>query len=156
MNALRSRAIRLLARREYTRVELARKLAAHGTPEEIDAVIASLEACHLQSDVRCAESHVRAHAGRLGLVRLRQGMRQRGLDDALIESQLAAAAASGDLPDEMARARDLWLRKFSAAPADAKEWARQARFLQGRGFGSDTICRLLKELPENASGDRCA
>jgi regulatory protein len=155
VNALRSRAIRLLARREHTRVELARKLARYGTPEEIDSVIASLEACHLQSDTRCAESHVRTHAARLGVNRLRQSMQRRGLDSALIEAQLKALAASGDLPDELERARSVWARKFSALPADAREWARQARFLQGRGFGSDIIRRLLKKLPWNVPGDVC-
>lgn len=155
MNALRSRAIRLLARREYTRVELARKLVAHGTPEEIDSVIASLESCHLQSDARCVESYVRAHVARLGLNRLRQSMMRRGLDGELIEVQLAALAASGDLPDELERARSVWVRKFSAAPADAREWARQARFLQGRGFSGDIVRRLLREIPEDIAGERC-
>lgn len=151
MNALRSRAIRLLARREYTRVELARKLAAHGTPEEIDSVIASLESCHLQSDARCAESYARTYAERWGLARLRQNMKRRGLDGALIEAQLGALAASGDLPDEMERAHGVWARKFSAAPAEAREWARQARFLQGRGFGSDIIRRVLKDVPADVA-----
>jgi regulatory protein len=37
-------------------------------------------------------------------------------------------------------------RKFSAAPArPPKEWARQARFLQSRGFAGDIIRRLLKQ-----------
>lgn len=155
MNALRSRAIRLLARREYTRVELAHKLALHGTPEEIDAVIAALEACQLQSDVRCAESYLRAHAGRLGLARLRQNMKLRGLDAGLVETQLKALTSNGDLPDELESARAVWVRKFSAAPVDVKEWARQARFLQGRGFGGDIVRRLLKELSENAVGEQC-
>jgi len=50
----------------------------------------------------------------------------------------------------MERARAAWSRKFSAAPANAKEWARQARFLQSRGFASDIVRRLLKQpLEEN-------
>lgn len=141
LNALRSRAIRLLARREHSRAELARKLSAHGTQEEIDAVIAELQACQLQSDVRFAESYVRANASRLGIARLRQNMAARGLDRELVDTQLAHAG----LPDELARARSVWARKFSAAPADVKEWARHARFLQGRGFASDTIRCLLKD-----------
>jgi regulatory protein len=31
------------------------------------------------------------------------------------------------------------------APASAKDWARQARFLQSRGFASDIVRRLLKQ-----------
>jgi regulatory protein len=141
LNALRSRAIKLLARREHTRAELAKKLATHGTQEEINAVIAELQACHLQSDARFAESYVRSQALRLGTLRLRHNMLIKGLDRELIESHLAAA----DMPDDLARARSLWNRKFGAAPANTKEWARQARFLQARGFASDTIRRLLKD-----------
>ena len=140
-NELRQKAIRLLARREHTRVELARKLAAYGTPEEIAAVIAELQVSHLQSDSRFAETYVRSHAARLGALRLRQTLKTKGVTGDLIEAQLAP----GVLPDELERARTIWSRKFSAAPADAREWARQARFLQGRGFAGDIIRGLLRE-----------
>jgi lipopolysaccharide export system ATP-binding protein len=49
-NELRQQALRLLARREHSRAELARKLADFGTREEIDAVLADMEASQLQSD----------------------------------------------------------------------------------------------------------
>jgi regulatory protein len=143
-NELRQQAIRLLTRREHTRAELARKLAAHGTQEEIDAVLTELQTCHLQSDSRFAESYVRSHAARLGTSRLRQTLKTKGVTAELIEAQLG----QGALPDELERARAVWCRKFSAAPADAREWSRQARFLQGRGFSGDIIRRLLKEPAE--------
>lgn len=139
-NELRQQAIRLLARREHTRAELARKLAAHGTPEEIDAVLAELQSCHLQSDSRFAESYVRNHAARLGAARLRQTLKTKGVTGELIEAQLAQDV----LPGEFERARAVWSRKFSSAPADARDWARQARFLQGRGFAGDIIRQVLK------------
>ena len=140
-NELRQQAIRLLARREHTRAELVRKLAALGTREEIDSVITELQASNLQSDSRAAESYVRSHSARLGASRLRQDLKTRGVAGELIEAQLDR----GVLPDELERARTVWARKFSAAPSDARDWARQARFLQGRGFASDVIRRLLKE-----------
>ncbi|PKO84422.1 MAG: recombination regulator RecX [Betaproteobacteria bacterium HGW-Betaproteobacteria-11] len=147
MNALRSRALRLLARRDYSRAELARKLAAHGSAEEIEIVIAEFAASQLQSDQRCVESYLRTHGGRLGVSRLRQSLARRGLDSALIEAQLSAQTAGGELADEPARARSVWARKFAAPPADAREWARQARFLQGRGFAAEIIRHLMKSLP---------
>lgn len=140
MSELYSRAIKLLARREHTRAELARKLAAHGTPDEIETVLNQLAAAGLQSDARYAESFVRAQAGRLGQARLRQTLRSKGLDEALIETQLRA------LPEELERARAVWAKKFPAPPSDAKEWGRQARFLQGRGFSAEIIRKLLKEI----------
>ena len=140
-NELRQQAIRLLARREHTRAELASKLAGHGTQEEIDLVLAEMEANHLQSDNRTAENYLRSNASRLGTSRLRHTLKTRGVAPDLIDEQLAQA----DLPDEIERARAAWSRKFSAAPANSKEWARQARFLQSRGFASDIIRKLLKE-----------
>lgn len=139
MNELRQRAVRLLARREHTRAELARKLAAHGTPEEIDTVLNELARAGLQSDARFAESYVRAQAARLGAARLRQTLRTKGVEAALIDAQVAG------LPGEIDRARTVWARKFAAPPADAREWAKQARFLQGRGFSVETIRKLLKD-----------
>jgi regulatory protein len=112
-NELRQEAIRLLARREHTRTELARKLAGHGTPEEIELVLAEMEATQLQSDSRTAESWLRGNAARLGGSRLRHSLKSRGLAPELIEEQIEQA----DLPDEMERARAIWSRKFSAAPA---------------------------------------
>lgn len=140
-NDLRRQAISLLARREHTRVELARKLASHGSEEEIMAVLAELESSHLQSDSRAAESYLRSHGGRFGSSRLRQDLNSRGVAADLIAAQLAP----GVLPDEIERARQVLRRKFAAAPADAREWARQARFLQGRGFAVDLIRRLLQQ-----------
>ena len=143
-NELRQQAIRLLARREHTRAELARKLAGLGTPEEIEAVLADMEASQLQSDNRTAENYLRSNASRLGASRLRHTLKTRGVAPELIEEQLAQA----DLPDEIERARAAWSRKFSAAPANPKEWARQARFLQSRGFAGDIIRKLLKQPME--------
>ena len=140
-NELRQQAIKLLARREHTRVELARKLAGLGTQEEIDAVLADMEASQLQSDNRTAENYLRSNASRLGASRLRHTLKTRGVAPEMIEEQLAQA----DLPAEIERARAAWGRKFSAAPANPKEWARQARFMQSRGFASDIIRKLLKE-----------
>jgi regulatory protein len=128
----------LLARREHSRAELNRKLAAHGTKEEIAYVLTQLETEGLLSDARAAGAYVRAHGARLGAAGLRQNLRARGLDPELAGSDIA------ELGDELLRARAVWARKFSAPPSDAREWARQARFLQSRGFASDTIRKLLK------------
>jgi regulatory protein len=138
---LRQRAVRLLARREHTRAELLHKLAPHGTPVEIESVLNELASRGLQSDARFAESYLRSQATRLGTARLRQALRSRGVDAALIARQMENAA----LPDELELTRAVWTRKFAAPPADAREWAKQARFLQGRGFSSETIRKLLNE-----------
>jgi regulatory protein len=139
---LKARAIRLLARREHSRAELARKLSPHGTPEEIESVLADLQRSQLQSDARFAEAYVRSHGERFGAAKLRQTLRAKGIASELVEAELRGE----DLPDELERARAVWARKFAAPAADAREWARQARFLQSRGFSVEIIRRLLKDI----------
>jgi regulatory protein len=146
LKQLRQRAVKLLARREHTRAELARKLAALGTPEEIDTVLNELAGSGLQSDARFAASYLRSQAARLGAARLRQTLRQKGVSPDLIADHVAKL--SNELPDELERARVVWQKKYSAAPVDRSDWARQARFLQGRGFSVEIIRKLLKETEE--------
>ncbi len=140
MNELRRKAIGLLARREHSRAELARKLAADGTEEDITTVLAELEAEGLLSDARAAAAYVRAHGARFGAARLRQDLRARGLDPEIAVEEV------NELGSEIERAKAVWQKKFRTAPTDAKEWARQARFLQGRGFAGDIIRRVLKDI----------
>ena len=137
---LRGRAIRLLARREHSRAELAKKLAALGSTEEINHVLDQLEHSGLLSDARTAAAYVRGHAARFGAARLCQSLRAKGISSELIEASLAQE----EILDEQQRARAIWRRKFAVKPHDAREWARQARFLQSRGFSTDIIRKLLK------------
>lgn len=138
---LKQRAVAYLARREHSRAELAKKLSAHGTQEEIDSVLNSLQDAKLLSDQRFAAVFIKSRVERFGAGRLRQELRQRGVEDGLVEQELKI----DDLPTEIERARMVWKKKFDAQPADAREWAKQARFLQGRGFSTDIIRRVLKE-----------
>lgn len=141
---LKQRAVAYLARREHSRAELAKKLSAHGTQEEIDSVLNSLQDVKLLSDQRFAAAFIRSRAERFGVGRLRQELRQRGVEGELAEQELKTE----DLPAEIERARVVWQKKFDGQPADVREWAKQARFLQSRGFSSDIIRRVLKETDE--------
>lgn len=142
--SLRERSLRLLAQREHSRAELTRKLAPHASAEEIAQELDRLAELNLQSDARFAEAWVRSKAQRHGLMRLRNDLAQRGISADLIQDTLHHA----ELDDEMARARSVWHTRFSAPPADHREWGRQARFLQSRGFATGVISRLLKEVPD--------
>jgi len=139
--SLKARALRLLARREHSRAELAAKLAVHATTGEVAALLDELADAGLLSDARFAASWLHRHGARFGCARLRQELRQKGVDEALIGDGLAT------LPNELERARAVWARKFGQAPADARDWARQARFLAQRGFSTETIRRVLHDLP---------
>ena len=77
---LKQRAVAYLARREHSRAELAKKLSSHGTQEEIDGVLNSLQDVKLLSDQRFAAAFIRSRAERFGVGRLRQELRQRGVE----------------------------------------------------------------------------
>jgi regulatory protein len=135
---LRDRALALLARREHSRVELARKLALHGEPEEIAALLDDLQHHGQLSDARFAESLAHARAGKYGSRHLAQELREKGVGEAL-----AAAAVQEARDGDLAAARSAWQKKFGTPPADAREKARQYRFLLGRGFPSEIVRRVV-------------
>lgn len=139
--SLRERALRCLAQRDHSRQELARKLAAHGTEDETAEVVQRMEELGLLSDGRYAESYVRSHLDRFGAARLRLELARKGVHQEII----AQALAGSDAADELGRARAVWTRKFGGPPADGREWARQARFLQSRGFATEIIRKVLKD-----------
>lgn len=141
--SLRSIAFRLLARREYARAELRKRLAKHAeSSETLDALLDSLEAGLFLSDARYAEQRTRIRSARLGDARLEYELRTKGVDGAIIETALEGAG------HEVDRARALWQRKFGVAPTTRDVWARQARFLQSRGFSSETIRTILNDRDE--------
>lgn len=146
-DGLREKALRLLSMREHSRLELARKLAALGTPEEIDATLNRMVELGLLSDARFAEAWVRSKARRFGTMRLRHDLARRGIDPELIAHALASECAD----DEIERARAVWQSKFGRPADDRREWAKQARFLQGRGFSTSVISKLLKENPDESA-----
>ena len=139
--SLKARAIALLSRREHSRVELRRKLSRHCEDvAELDAVLAELERGGWLSEQRFADSVVHRRASRHGTRRILNELRQHDLPENTInavEQQLRST--------EFDRARDVWLRKYDAPPADAREYARQFRYMAARGFSSDCLRRILSE-----------
>ena len=136
---LRERALRLLARREHARAELARKLAPYAeSGEALEALLDDLTARRLLSDERYVEMRLNARAARFGNARLAYELRTQGVSEEL----LAAALAEND--DELVRARAVWQRKFGERTLEASERARQMRFLLSRGFSGETVRRVLR------------
>jgi len=136
---LRERALRLLARREHSRAELARKLGQAGFVDgNVQSVLDEFETRGWLSDRRFAESYVADHRARAGSIKLAYDLRLRGVSDSIIK-----AVIGEDRDSELDRAREVWQKKFGAAPADTAEKARQIRFLQSRGFTSEAIRQTL-------------
>ena len=137
--SLKGRALRLLAGREHSRPELQRKLAAHETePGELARVLDELEAKGFISEQRVVESVVHRRAARLGTGRVKQELQAKG-----VSAEAMAAAVEALRHTEVDRAREVWRRKFGEAAPDAAGRAKQMRFLASRGFGTETIRRVV-------------
>lgn len=144
--SLKARALKALASREHSRVELTRKLAPHAeSPEALDALLDTLEAQDLLSPQRFAESLVRRRGARLGNARIRQELKQHQLDDELVSATMAELRSN-----ELARAREVWRRRFGVPAEDATQRARQGRFLSQRGFSGEVVSRVLRQPFEDA------
>lgn len=133
---LRARALRLLARREHSRRELSRKLAAHAeSGEALEQLLDALEAKKQLSDERFAAERTRVLSRKYGAARIRQDLKARGVTEAAVP-ELSAE-------DEKARARAILDRKYREPATTREERAKRMRFLQSRGFSTEIIFSLL-------------
>jgi regulatory protein len=140
----RNVATRLLAGRDHATGELSRKLAERGfTPTAIAAALAELQHANFLNDERYGQNVARFRSRRgQGPARIRQELRKAGVTAELAD---AAVAVSEDSPDFARVARETRARKFGPEfPKDWKERAKQARFLQYRGFSNDHIRAALE------------
>jgi regulatory protein len=113
--------------------------------EAVDALLDRLQAQGLLSDERFIDSRVRARAAGRGTRRIQFELAQHDL-------KLPAQALQALRHSEVERALQLWRRKFGAPPPDARERARQMRFLAARGFSGETIRAVLAAADAGDSG----
>ena len=153
--SLKARALRLLSLREYSRKDLAAKLAesearcgklggdqAEQAPEsrnaQIEAVLDDFEARGWLSDERFAEALVRRRSERYGMRKIADELERAGVD-----SKQSAKLLGVLKETEFQRAYDLWMRKYGQCATEQKERARQYRFLASKGFGSDIVAKVI-------------
>lgn len=131
-------------RREHSRAELARKLLAHAeSPEALDALLQDLEAKGQLSDARYAQERARVLSRKYGPLRIRHDLRDKSVDEALIDRVVA--------PDEEAGARAVLARRYRQPASTLEERAKRVRFLLGRGFSAEVAYRLLRGAEEESS-----
>ncbi len=140
-------AIQLLARREYSRVELARKLQQKSFDgDEIDACLDALAEQSLQSDARFAESFVRSRIARgQGVIRIKGELRQRGIDQETLTAALEAVEER-EAVDWFELAKETLARRYDSPGDTPKERAKRERFLATRGFDFEQIRYALSCL----------
>jgi regulatory protein len=80
---------------------------------------------------------VRAHwlARKYGAAKIRQDLKAQGVHDALVDR----VSSEGELE----RAKAILERKYRQPASTRGERAKRARFLQGRGFSSEVVHRLV-------------
>ncbi|HJW57453.1 MAG TPA: recombination regulator RecX [Burkholderiaceae bacterium] len=144
--SLKARALRYLAIREHSRLELGRKLARYAQEgEDVEALLDTLEAAKFLSQSRFSESLVNRRAKRFGNSRILLELQSHGIDGEALSGIKTSLAE-----DEIARACAVWRKKFSHAPIDAADRARQMRFLQQRGFSHRAIQAALRAAVDPA------
>lgn len=158
LDAVRERALRLLARREHGVKELGEKLMRRaGThPEDVREVVQELADRELVSDRRYAEAFAR------DAVRLKPRARRllvgelvaRGVPAPLAGRSVDAVFAEEEV-DDAALARRLaeaYLPRI-AGRSDAARWRRLAGYLQRRGYDNERIYEVCSALlPEADAG----
>ena len=148
---MRQRALDYLGKREYSYVELAQKLKPFVEEAEIDTaeeqIITILDDFIKRgwlSDARFTEQVVHARKSKFGSAKVANELREKGVADDLISNAIEKLKET-----ELENALAIWRKKFKASPYCREEWAKQARFLQSRGFGFDLIKKVLNSKFEN-------
>ena len=146
---LEMQALRYLARREYSRLELEKKLSAKllgASQETLSIVLDNLEQCGYLSAQRVVEQVIQTRRPKFGCQRITHELKEKGIAEHLIENALAELKAT-----EFDSACNVWQKKFGQPPCNMKERGKQIRFLMGRGFSSDVIHRVLSRDYEEIS-----
>ncbi len=138
--SLKARALRYLSMREHSRMELERKLQPHTQEgEDVSVLLDWLETAKYLSAERFADSLVNRRATRFGNQRILAELQSHQMDSQEIDRVKAELMES-----ELSRAIDVLHRKFPHSATDHVERAKQARFLQQRGFSSRAIQTAMR------------
>jgi regulatory protein len=139
--SLRAQAVRLLARREYSRAELEARLVATGAARgDVATALDELVALGYVSNERYARAVAEQKSGRHSRRSIASELKAKGVDAEDINVALASTGI-----DDASALEALWQRRFGRLPADNREKARQVRFLQARGFSLSAILALLRK-----------
>lgn len=140
------KAVQLLARREYSELELRTRLERDGfAADEMDTALTALIEAGYVSDVRFGEMLVRSRVrGGYGPARLRAELRTHALSDALIQQLIDAAGVEWS---ELAQ-QQLQRRYGDKPVADRRDRARRMQFLMRRGFDGETTRSAMQAFDE--------
>lgn len=137
-------ALRLLTRREHGAKELCNKLQVKGFSRlEAEEALAQCQRLELQSDRRFVENVCRARIRQgYGPIKISQELKSKGIDADLIHSELQQ-----EQNNWIDYALEVWHKKCKGQLAlSFTEIQKHQRFLLSRGFSSDVITAVVKEV----------
>lgn len=137
-----------LGKREYSYRELTHKLKPYAESDdpadEVKAILDDFVERGWLSDARFAEQITHVRQRKFGANRIANELREKGVADDLIADAMAAMKGN-----ELDNARNVWQKKYNAKASSREEWAKQARFMQSRGFDFDVIKQVLASNKES-------
>ena len=144
VKSLRQRALEYLGKREYSYHELGQKLKTYAEEnDDIGAILEDFKTRGWLSDKRFTDQLVHARQVKFGASKVANELRQKGVADDLVRDAVEKLKEN-----ELENALEVWRKKFKAPASSRDEWAKQARFLQSRGFGFDVIKKVLNTKTE--------
>ncbi len=143
-------AVRLQARRDYSRAELTQRLERRGVARaDIDSALDDLAAAGHLSDARCADAVVAQKSGRYGKRAIVHALKKKGIGADDVAEATKPLAELDEAEDALA----LWRRRFGVVPVNQREKSRQVRFLLARGYGLAAVLRVLRIAGAKISDD---
>ena len=138
--SLKGRALRFLSMREHSRLELKRKLSKYAEEgDDVDALLDFLEKNNWLSQERFSESLIHRRAARYGNSRIVAELQSHGVGGEALQELRSGLADS-----EVARACEVWQRKFGTVATDADGRGKQMRFLMQRGFSQKAVRAAMR------------
>ncbi len=140
---IRRAAMNMLARREYSRLELEDKLSQKfANPNAVTLVVNRLRTENLQSDSRYIEAFVRSKIARgQGLLKIQAELLNKGIDEDMFKNICLEMRIDWNTLAKQVASRKIFHRK----PSNHKERSKIIRFLQYRGF---TLAEAMKAMDE--------
>ena len=144
---LKKRALYYLSKRDYSRVELGRKILAYSESLEVskadlESVLNELEEKDWLSDDRFSEQFVLSKKRKFGARKIAHELKLRGVNESIISRVLRDIK-----DDEFLLAKKIWEKKFNQIPITIDEKAKQIRFMQSRGIEIAIIHQILSGKP---------
>lgn len=134
-------ALRYLARREYSRLELYQRLISKGYKTDVvNHLLDYLAEKNYQSDERYTDMYIRSRANvGDGPFKIKLSLRSKGIKDSLSDGVFEQLAI-----DWFERARLVKIKRFGDERAiDITEYSKQIRYLKNKGFYQDHIDSVI-------------